>query len=127
MNSPSSVLSFALALGIASAPKAAAVESKEPAPLQLKPKSAIAIPAPSRNCPFVVAASPGPELDLLPRKILRRDPSPSSCDPVSALCYNRASGHLDFRPARNLMPDLHGLTRETISVNRHGIIFRYSF
>jgi hypothetical protein len=128
MNSLSPLLSVALSLGIASAPKVAAVEPRESVPLQLKPKSAIATSAPSRNyAPFVLAASPAPELDLLPRNTLRRDPSRSSCESGGTLCYNPASGQIDFQPARTLMPDLPGLTRESISVNRHRIILRYSF
>jgi hypothetical protein len=129
MNSLSPLLSVALSLGIAVAPKAAAVEPRESVPLQLKPKSAIAASAPSRNyAPFVRAASPAPELDLLPRNTLRRDrPNRSSCESGGTLCYNPASGQIDFQPARSLMPDLPGLTRESISVNRHRIILRYSF
>jgi hypothetical protein len=128
MNSLSPLLSVALSLGIASAPKAASVEPREPVPLQLKPKSAIAVSAPSPHyAPFVLAASPAPELDLLPRSTLREDPSRASCDSGRALCYNPASGQIDFQPARILMPDLPGLTRESISVNRHRILFRYSF
>jgi hypothetical protein len=119
---------LALALGIASAPRAAGVEPKEPASLQLKPKSAIAISAPSRNyAPFVVAAFPAPELDLLPHSDLRQVPSRSSCDSVGVLCCDPATGRLGLRAARNLMPDLPGLTRENISLNRHWIVLRYSF
>jgi hypothetical protein len=117
-----------LAVGLASVPKAAAIEHKEPAPLQLKPKSAIvtAVPSPT-YAPFLLAASPAPELDLLPAHALRQDPGRSSCDSGSALCYDPASGQLGFRPARNLMPDIPGLTRENISVNRRWIVLRYSF
>jgi hypothetical protein len=117
-----------LGLDIASAPKAVAAEPREPMPLQVTPKSGIAISAPSHSwAPFVLAASPAPELALLPPNTLRQDPGRSSCGSGRALCYNPASGQIDFRPARDLMPDLPGLTRENISVNRHGIIFRYSF
>jgi hypothetical protein len=117
-----------LALGLASVSKAAAVEHKEPVSLQLKPKSEIAIAVPSRNyAPFVLAASPAPEIDLLPRNAFPQDPRHSSCDPGRTLCYDPASGQLGFRPARDLMPDIPGLTRENISVNRRWIVFRYSF
>jgi hypothetical protein len=122
-----SLVSVALSLGIASAPRAAFVEPREPAPLQLKPKSAISIAAPSPSyAPFVLTASPVPELDLLPRTF-REDPSRSSCDSGFALCYSPGSGHIDFLLARNLMPDFPGLRRENISVNRHWIVLRYSF
>jgi hypothetical protein len=122
-----SLVSVALSLGIASAPKAAAVEPRESMPLRLKPKAAISVAAPSPSyAPFVLTASPVPELDLqgnAPRPDSRRP----SCDPGGALCYNSASRQIDFRPARNLMPDLPGLKRENISVSRHWVVFRYSF
>jgi hypothetical protein len=121
------LLILALVLGIAAAPKAAAVESKV-APLQLKPKSAIATSAPSHNyAPFVAPAWTEPELDLLPRRDLRQDQSRSSCNSERALCYDATSGRIELRPARNLMPEIPGLQRDTISVKRDRIVFRYTF
>jgi hypothetical protein len=122
---------LALVLGIAAAPKAAAVESV-PAPLQLKPKSKIALTtsasaAAHSSAPFVAPLASEPELDLLPRRDLRQDQSRSSCNSERAVCYDPSSGRIEFRPARNLMPDLPGLQRETISVKRDRIVFRYSF
>jgi hypothetical protein len=123
-----SLVGVALSLGIASAPKAAAVEPRESMALRLKPKSAISMSAPSPSyAPFVLSASPAPELNLLPRNTLRQDPSRPSCDPGRALCYDSSSRQIDFGLARNLMPDLPGLKRENISVSRHWIVMRYSF
>jgi hypothetical protein len=123
------LLILAVVLGIAAAPKTAAVESA-PAPLQLKPKSAIATSASAvshNSAPFVAPLAGEPELDLLPRRDLRHDQSRSSCNSERAVCYDTATGRIEFRPARNLMPDLPGLQRETISVKRDRIVFRYSF
>jgi hypothetical protein len=117
---------LALVLGIAAAPKAAAADAR-PEPLQLKPKAAISTVAPNHNyAPFVTPLSE-PELDLLPRRDLRHDQSRSSCNSDRAVCYDAASGRIEFRPARNLMPDLPGFQRETVSVKRDRIVFRYSF
>jgi hypothetical protein len=117
---------LALALGIAAAPKAVAADAKTE-PLQLKPKTAISNAAVNHNyAPFITPASE-PELDLLPRRDLRQDQSRSSCNSDRAVCYDAASGRIEFRPARNLMPELPGLQRETISVKRDRIVFRYSF
>jgi hypothetical protein len=122
-----SLVSVALSLGIASAPKAAAVEPRESLPLRLKPKAAISVTAPSPSyAPFVLSASPAPELDLL-GNAPRPDSSRPSCDSGGALCYDSASRQVDFQLARNLMPHLPGLKREDISVSRHWIVFRYSF
>ena len=123
-----SLVSVALSLGIASAPRAAAVEPREAVPLRLKPKAAISISVPSPTyAPFVLSASPAPELDLLPGNALRQDQSRPSCDSGRAPCYNSASRQIDFGLARNLMPELPGLRRENISVSRHWIVLRYSF
>lgn len=118
---------LALAGALAAAP---AAEGNEPPPraLQLKPKAALtAAIAPSHaSAPFTVA-SPEPELDLLPRPDARLEQSRSSCSGQNSLCYDPHSGRIVYKPARNFMPDLPGLTRENISVKRDRIVLRYSF
>ncbi len=116
----------ALVLGIAAAPRAAAVETN-PAPLQLKPKAALSA-APNPNyAPFVMPASSDAAIELPARRDLRAGEARAGCDPRQAICYDAASGRIDFRPARNWMPDLPGLQRETISVKRDRVVFKYSF
>ena len=53
--------------------------------------------------------------------------SRSSCNSDRSLCYDAASGRIVYKPARALMPDIPGLTRENISVKRDRIVLRYSF
>jgi hypothetical protein len=113
-----------LAAGLAAAPQAAAVETKEP--LQLKPKAALITTVPHQSAPFV-APSAEPELDLLPRRDPRHDQSRSSCHSDRALCYDQVSGRIVYKPARQFMPDIPGLTRENISVKRDRVTLRYSF
>jgi hypothetical protein len=114
-----------LALALAATPKALANDTK---PLQLKvPKAALAATVPSSTAPFAMPIGAEPELDLLPRRDLRQDQSRSSCNGDSALCYDAAERRIVYKPARNLMPDLPGFTRENISVKRDRIVFRYSF
>jgi hypothetical protein len=118
----------ALVLGIAAAPRAAAVDTI-PAPLQLKPKAALsAAPAPNPNyAPFVMPASSGAATELLPRRDLRAGEARTGCN-AQALCYDAASGRIDLRiPAQDFMPNIPGLQRETISVRRDRIVFKYSF
>lgn len=43
------------------------------------------------------------------------------------LCYDSRAGRLIYRPSRNWMPEISGLTPEHISVRRDKIIFQYSF
>ena len=115
-----------LVLGVVAAPKAAAVETN-PAPLQLRLKAALSA-APNPNyAPFLMPASSDAAIELLPRRDLRAGQARIGCDPQQAICYNVASGRIDFRPARNWMPDLPGLQRETISVKRDRIVLKYSF
>lgn len=118
------LLLLALAVGLAAAPKVAAVETS-PA-LVLKPKAALVTTAPHSYAPFVAPAAE-PELDLLPRRDERHDQSRSSCNSDRALCYDPASGRIVYKPARQFMPDLPGLQRENISVKRDRIVLRYSF
>ncbi len=116
----------ALVLGIVAAPRAAAVETS-PAPLQLKPKAALSA-APNPNyAPFVMPASSDAAIELLPRRDLRAGEAATGCNAQQAICYDAASGRVDFRPARNWMPELPGLQRETISVKRDRIVLKYSF
>jgi hypothetical protein len=119
------ILILALALGIAVAPKAAAVEPKEP--LQLKPKAALATSAPTHpNAPFVMPPEE-PGLDLQPPRDARQDQSRSSCNGDRDLCYDPGSGRIVYKPARGFMPDIPGLQRENISIKRDRIVLRYSF
>jgi len=95
--------------------------------LQLPPrepvlKSVVA----GRQAPFVLDAGDPVDLDFMPHPESRRG-SPSSCDGQASLCYDPTNGHIVYKPARELMPDLPGLQRENISVKRDRIVFRYSF
>jgi hypothetical protein len=120
------LLIVALAAGIAAIPTVAAALYANP--LQLRTKSALAATATPghQSAPFVnPALAPEPELDLAPRRDARQERSRSACGVETALCYD--AGHIVFKPARRVMPDIPGLTRENISVKRDRIILRYSF
>jgi len=115
-----------VAVALAASPKAIANEAP---PLTLKvPKAAIAAAAPApaqANAPFTNPAAV-PELVLAPPPVQHAQ-SPSACSKLATLCYDAEDRRLVFKPARNFMPDLPGLTRENISVRRDRIVFRYSF
>jgi hypothetical protein len=121
------LLILAVAVGIAAVPRVAgASDAKPPAPLQLRPKSAISTTTVHSSAPFVVAVGE-PELDLLPRRDERLEQSRSSCSGDRSLCYDPGSGRIVYKPARMLMPDIPGLQRENISVKRDRVVLRYSF
>ena len=116
---------LAVAIALAASPKAMADEAK---PLQLRvPKAALVSSVPQQsNAPFAIPMGE-PEMAFTSRQDLRQEQSRSSCSTASSLCYDAASGRIVYKPARGLMPDLPGLTRENISVKRDRIVFRYSF
>ena len=122
------LLILALAAGLAATTSKVAAAAESTAPLQLKPKAALAASAPQHNsAPFVNPASMEPDLDLVPRRDERQDQSRSSCNSDRALCYDVGSGRIVYKPARQLMPEIPGLQRENISVKRDRIVLRYSF
>jgi hypothetical protein len=118
------MLALALALAAAPATTDAAAPAGEKG-LRLAPKEAIAASPASRHAPFVFSQE-DPDLDFIPHPESRRG-SPSSCDGARSLCYDPTNGHIVYKPVRNFMPDIPGLQRENISVNRHRILFKYSF
>ncbi len=88
--------------------------------------AAYAFGARSVQAPLLSPADPGPESSH------HQDPghggARGSCENSSAaLCYDASDNHIIYRPARQLMPTVQGLTAENISLRRHGIRFKYSF
>jgi hypothetical protein len=113
-------------LAMAFAGLAAAAEPQAPQ-LQLRPKAALTLAPPHDAAPFVTHPAAEPEIEVLPRQQMRANESRSACDGTAAVCYDPSSGRIEVASVRNYMPDLPGLRRETISVKRDRILFRYSF
>lgn len=52
----------------------------------------------------------------------------AGCERSTAdLCYDVTDNRIVYRPARQYMPGLKGLTAENISLRHNGILFKYSF
>ena len=119
-------IAFTLAVAASSA---GASDATTQAPLQLRPKSAIVTGIPTHHqAPFVLPHSSAPDPELtMPHADARLEQSRSSCGSERSLCYDAASGRIVYKPARALMPDIPGLTRENISVKRDKIVLRYTF
>jgi hypothetical protein len=115
-----------IASALAASPKVLA--NGEAKPLTLKvPKAALTAVSPQHgNAPFAFPMGE-PELALQPRTDLRQAQSRSWCENATTLCYDPNERRIVYKPARALMPDLPGFTRENISVKRDRIVFRYSF
>lgn len=124
------VATLALALAVAApATHAADAASAAPVqPLQLRPKAGVVVATIAHQfAPFVQPLADPEDLGLLPQRDARLASSRSSCTGERSLCYDPASGRIVYKPARQLMPDIPGFTRENISVKRDRIVFRYSF
>lgn len=121
------LLVIALAASSVMAPNQAPATETNQA-LQLRPKTLMTTKSsiPHNYAPFVTPSGE-PDLGLAPARHEGRETSRSSCNSDQALCYDSASGHIVYKPARQLMPDLPGLSPENISVKRNRIVFRYSF
>lgn len=116
---------FAIAAGLAALPNMAGAADIRPA-LELRPKAALMAAVPSNSAPFVAPAS-GPEMHYAPPRDSAPAQSRSSCNADRDLCYDANSGHIVFKPARQFMPNLPGMTPENISVKKDRVILRYSF
>ena len=115
---------LAMTVAMLAIPRAHAEDSR---PLQIKSKSAIAVAAPHRSAPYVQPIGEPEREPLLGPRDLRDDKSQSSCESGRDLCYDRQSGRIVYRAARQYMPDIPGLQPENISVKRDRIVFKYSF
>jgi len=114
---------LAIALALQGAPGTAAADER---PLTLRSKSAIATAVPHRSAPYVLPSGE-PERDpLFTPRDLRENQSASSCDGRD-LCYDRGSGRIVYKPARQFMPGIPGMQAENISLKRDRIVFKYTF
>lgn len=78
------------------------------------------------DAPFRTGRDPMPEM-LLTEELERRGPRGSCETAVTDLCYDLREGRVVYRRARAYMPQIDGLTAESISVRRDRVIFKYSF
>jgi hypothetical protein len=81
----------------------------------------------SASAPFLVGAS-----DASVEALLHFEPQApalrSACDRATIdVCYDATDGRIVYKPARQYMPKLEGLTAESISVRHDRVVFKYSF
>jgi hypothetical protein len=115
-----------IAIGFAAVPWLIASAADLKPALELRPKAALMAAVPHGSAPFVVA-SRDPDLHLAPQREAPQAQSNSSCNADREFCYDADSGHIVFKPARQFMPGLPGMTPENVSVKKDRIILRYSF
>ena len=89
--------------------------------------SAAIMPADTKTeAPFVYGRDPLPQL-LMQEEQERRGPRGSCEAAAKDLCFDAAERRLVYRPARKLMPQVDGLTAESIGLRANRITFKYSF
>lgn len=90
------------------------------APAQTQPSS-------STNRPFVLEPENElPGVSFNGRAV--REKIAGSCAASSAsICYDYRTGRAVYRPAREWMPEINGLKRESLSVKRDKVVLHYSF
>ena len=93
------------------------------APQMIKPVSLSANEAPRLQ--------PGEETyfqDMFKNNPQHLDDAPGGCARSrAALCYDYRTGSAVYKPMRNLLPEIPGLTPQNLSIRRDKIVARYTF
>jgi len=119
------ILVMALAMGVAAPAQAAEPQAQA---LQLRPKAGLALAPTHSSAPFVVHPASEPEIEFsAPHPAQQGGSNFLACNGGGAVCYDATNGRIEVPSARNYMPEIPGLKRETISVRRDRIIFKYTF
>lgn len=100
-------------------------------PPSLKLKSRPAVPS-GKLAPWRAVEAPIPSGPVLhfPIYMTRSEDIhiPGSCEVSSAaLCYDYRNGGAVYKPSRHLLPEISGMRRESVSLKRDKITFKYSF
>jgi hypothetical protein len=96
--------------------------------LSLRNKALVSAGSPLRHAdaPFSQGRDPLPQL-LYSEEQERRGPRGACEASAKDLCYDLAAGRVVYRPARQYMPRVTGLTPESISLRHNRIVLKYSF
>jgi hypothetical protein len=71
---------------------------------------------------------PAPFTQLAPPRTLVRETIPGACSTSGgALCYDYMTGRAVLTQARELMPEISGMRRESLTLKRDKVTFNYSF
>jgi hypothetical protein len=106
-----------------------AAHGNEGMDLSQKSRLAAAAPVPAKNAqaPFTAARDPLPALLMLSEQEERRGYR-SACDNTSRdVCYDLVDQRVVYRPVRQYMPRIDGLTAENVSLRHDKVVFKYTF
>jgi hypothetical protein len=79
------------------------------------------------DAPFASGRDPLPQLLRLEEQERPGNPRGACELTTTDFCYDLADRRVVYRPARNYMPSVQGLTPENISVRHNRVVFKYSF
>ena len=81
------------------------------------------------TAPYLAQALPAAPASVLSApNSLDREPIPGSCSVSnSTICYDYRTGRAIYKPARELMPEIAGLHRESLTLKRDKVTLNYSF
>ena len=117
-------LPFAIALLAFALP----VNAADGLELAAKSKSMAGASGPARNASAPFVESHDPLAGLFMREEQERRGPQGTCQAAATdLCYDLASGRVTYTGARRYMPQVGGLTAESVSVRRDSVVLRYSF
>jgi hypothetical protein len=108
---------------------ALAAQANDGVELSLRSKTLAAaaiIPAKQADAPLQAGRDPLPEL-MMRDEQERRGPGGSCAVSTSTLCYDLADRRVNFRSARQYMPQFDGLRAESVSLRHDRLILKYSF
>jgi hypothetical protein len=108
---------------------ALAAQANDGVELSLRSKTlaaAAVLPAKQAETPFQTGRDPLPEL-MMREELDRRGPGGTCEVSTNTLCYDLADRRVNFRAARNYMPQFDGLRAESISLRHDRLVLKYSF
>jgi hypothetical protein len=109
---------------------AGAARAGEGMDLSQKSKLMAAAPVPKQvEAPFTSAhlgRDPLPEL-VMREEAERRGPKGACDNSTNDLCYDLADRRVVYRPVRQYMPRVEGLSPDSVSLRRDKLVFKYTF
>jgi hypothetical protein len=88
--------------------------------------AAAVMPAKQADAPFQTGRDPLPEL-MMREEQERRGPRGACEVSTTALCYDLADRRVNFRAARQYMPQFEGLRAESVSLRHDRLVLKYTF
>ncbi len=104
-----------------------AAEASDGLELSAKSRAAAStIPSHMIQAPFTSSRDSFPDMRMRDEQA-SQGPRGACENAARELCYDLAERRVVFRPARQYMPKMEGLTADSVSLNRNRLVLRYTF